>query len=437
MVIGQKPTVGDKKRIAENESIAEMLRLIQGVGSIESLYRAIPLLQRLFPRFEDTADKLAELKEQAKDLLVPDRFNDLFSTSGWISYESMNLKVMKEAIELCESQGLETAEIFLASSYDAETLKWGIQWFNGHPEFRKRIRLAELARDDYLEKRYHACVPLLLSLLDGLVTDVSNRVGFFAEKADLTAWDCIAAHESGLQALAALMTKGRNKTNEQSISIPYRHGILHGRELAFDNRIVAAKSWAALFAARDWAVAIAEGKKIPSPTAKPTWKELLKSLRRHQEFKRLIDEWVPRNESMLHHLPHEGVSESLPENSPERAVAKFMENWSKGRYGLIADSLLYFTDTPKGKKAGLAREDFGTNVPKAFRVVSVQDQAAAASQVAVVAKFEGARGDVEVNLDVRAIYQDENGDPLSRIDPNGSWKIVQSSFSSVLYVSDF
>ena len=125
----------------------------------------------------------------------------------------------------------------------------------------KRIRLAKLAQDDYLSGRYHACIPLLLSLLDGLVNDVSNHVGFFAANVDLTAWDCIAAHETGLKALAAILSESRKKTNEKSICVPYRHGILHGRELAFDNKVVAAKCWAAMFAARDWAAALDDGKK--------------------------------------------------------------------------------------------------------------------------------------------------------------------------------
>src|SRR5690606_29309178 len=170
-----------------------------------------------------------------------------------------------KAIETFEAHGLEAAEDYLVSTYDADTLKWGILRFNGHDEFRKRMRLVELAKEDYLAGRYHACTPLLLSLMDGLANDVSRHVGLFADTADLTAWDCIAAHESGLQTLVALMTKGRNRTNEESISVPHRHGILHGRELAFDSRIVAAKTWAAFFTIRDWAGALAEGKKTPTP----------------------------------------------------------------------------------------------------------------------------------------------------------------------------
>lgn len=425
--------MGNKKRIAENPSIAEMLHLIEAAGSVESLYRSIPLLQRVFPGFEGTSTKLAELREQAKDMLVPDRFNDLFAQSGWIAYESLSLRVMKHAIALCEKEGLEVAEQYLAISYDADTLKWGIQWFNGHPEFRKRIRLAELARDDYLEGRYHACIPLLLSLLDGLVSDVSKRVGFFAENAELTAWDCIAAHESGLQTLASLMTKGRNKTNEDAILVPYRHGILHGRELAFDNRIVAAKSWAALFAARDWAVAVSAGKREQDPPLQPTWKELFASIRKNQDVKRQLDEWRPRKDSELKHLPHSGGSDALPEGSPEQAVAEFMEHWCNGRFGPLADALLNFTDTPRGKKAGLARQDFGERRPKDFEILGVEDQAASAAQVSVAAVFQRDGEPIELEMRVRAIFQGENNDPLIRGDPKGSWRIAQNSFSSVLY----
>jgi hypothetical protein len=209
---------------------------------------------------------------------MPDQFNERFANLGWIAYESMNMEVMQKAINIHDTEGKDAAEKFLADSYDEETLKWGILRFNGNRDFRKRIRLTELARDDYLAGRYHACIPLLLSLLDGLVNDVSKHVGFFAENVDLTAWDCIAAHESGLQALSSIFTKGRNKTNEDTISIPYRNGILHGRELAFDNKIVAAKCWAALFAARDWAEALDDGKKEPKPKEKVSWRQLIKQV---------------------------------------------------------------------------------------------------------------------------------------------------------------
>lgn len=423
----------DKKRIADNESVAKMLELIQGASAIESLWQAFPLLQKVFPKLSDFSEKLAELKEQSKILLLPDRFNELFASSGWITYESMNMEVMKKAIEMLEAHGLEAVEDYLVSTYDADTLKFGILRFSGHPEFRKRVRLVELAKEDYLAGRYHACTPLLLSLMDGLANDVSRHVGLFADNADLTAWDCIAAHESGLQSLVALMTKGRNKTNEESISVPFRHGILHGRELAFDSRIVAAKTWAAFFAIRDWAGALAEGKKNPMPKQEPSWSELFQSLQKTQETKRLLDAWKPRAQEDFAHLPCDGVSPSLPENSPERAVAGFMENWKQGRFGPLADGLSHTYDMAMGKKAGEAKQDFGNHKVVSFQIVSVEDRTPAYSTVAIRATFSAKDDVFEEELKVSAGYQDEKGLPMCRLESGGKWTLVQSSFRSVIY----
>lgn len=423
----------DKKRIADNESLAEMLALIQGARAIENLWQAVPLFQKLFPRLSDFSEKLAELKEQSKILLLPDRFNEIFASSGWIAYESMSLEVMKKAIETFEEHGLEVAQEYLAATYDADTLKWGTLRLNGHDEFRKRMRLVELAKEDYLAGRYHACIPLLLSLMDGLTNDVSRHVGLFADNANLTAWDCIAAHESGLQSLVALMTKGRGKTNSEAIFIPYRHGILHGRELAFDNRIVAAKTWAALFAIQDWAVALAEGKKTPTPKQEPTWGELLQSLQKTQTTKRLLDAWKPRTKEDFAHLPCDGASLSLPESSPERAVAEFMKSWKQGRFGPLADALSHTYNMAMGQKAGEAKQDFGSHKVVSFQIVGVEDRTPAYSTVVIRGTFSAENDVFEEELKVSAGYQDEKGLPMCRLESGGKWTLIQNSFRSVIY----
>ena len=290
-----------------------------------------------------------------------------------------------------------------------------------------------MAREDYLAGRYHACIPLLLSLLDGLVNDVSKHVGFFAENVDLTAWDCIAGHESGLQVLASILTKGRNKTNENAIYIPYRNGILHGRDLAFDNKVVAAKCWAALFAARDWAGAIDDGKKKPKPKEAVSWKQLFKQIAETNLMNKSIEEWKPRISEDIPYLPFEGDISNLPENTPEYAAAAFLDHWCNKRYGPIADSLLYFTDTPKGKKAGMARQDFGKHVPVSFKILGVDDQATAVTHVIAELHFEVDGQEKFKEVSVRAIYQDSENNPSVRSQPGGHWRIVQNSFTDIIY----
>lgn len=175
------------KKIIDNPTSAELIRQFEAFESLEALYRDFPFARRLFPNMEQSFNEFKKIKEQTEILKAPDRFNERFASLGWIAYESMNMEVMQEAIKIYDTEGPDAAEKFLVDSYDAECLEWGIRWFNGSPEFHRRIRLAELAREDYLAGRYHACIPLLLSMLDGLVNDVSKHVGFFAESTDVTA----------------------------------------------------------------------------------------------------------------------------------------------------------------------------------------------------------------------------------------------------------
>lgn len=257
--------------------------------------------------------------------------------------------------------------------------------------------------------------------------------GIFAANVDLTAWDCIAAHETGLQTLASILTKGRNKTNGDGISIPYRNGILHGRELAFDNKLVAAKCWAALFAARDWAGALDDGKKEPKPKEEVSWRQLFKQISETNLMKKSIEEWKPRISEDISYLPFEGDISSLPENTPEYAVAAFLDHWRNKRFGPIADAILYFTDTPKGKKAGMAREDFGKHVPISFKILSVDDQAAAVTHVIAELRFKVDDQEKLKEVSVRAIYQDLENNPSVRSMPGGHWRIVQNSFTGIIY----
>ena len=428
--------MADRNRIVDNPSVAGLLELIQGASNIEALWPAIPLLQKMFPDRPEFSKKLMELKEQSKILLLPDRFNEIFAASGWIAYESMSLEMMEKAIAEFDAYGLAVAEGYLVDSYDAEVLRLGILRLNRLPEFQKRTRLVDLAKEDYLAERYHACTPLLLSLMDGLANDVSRHVGLFADNATLTAWDCIAAHSTGLRGLVALMTKGRNKTNEESISVPYRHGILHGRELAFDNRVVAAKTWAAFFAMQDWAEALSEGKKDPVQKTEYSWIELQQSIQKAQDTKRYLDTWEPRGPGDFDYLPWSELLPPLPEGSPEQTVALFMGNWRQSRFAPLADALSHTYDMAMGKKAGEAKQDFGRYKVVSFQVVAVEDRSPAYSAVLLRAVFSIKGDEFEEELSVSVSYRDQKGWPICRLEPGGKWSLMQSSFRSVISRND-
>lgn len=417
------------KKISENPSAKKLLDQIQRIETLKGLFDAVPFASTLFPGAGAHFDAFNEIKRQSEVLLVPDRFNDTFAQQGWIAYESMSLDAMLKAIEIEKKEGLAAAEEFLANEYGEDALKFGIMRCSGHAEFRKRYRLIELAKDDYLAARYHACVPLLLALVDGLVNDISKHVGFFADGADMTAWDSIAAHETGLEALARIMGLGRNRTNEESISVPYRNGILHGRELAFDNKVVAAKCWAMLFAIRDWTGALADGK----AEKETSWSELIQQIADTEQAKKALAAWKPRSAADLGHLPCDGRPDSLPEGTPERTVAEFLANWCNRRYGPMSEALLDYLDTSKGKKAGNAKKDFGCRVLTAYRVIEISEQTPAISQIEVDLILQSEQATETVRVSVRLIYSDTANEAAIWGHGAGSWKIVQNGFGKVIY----
>ena len=99
----------------------------------------------------------------------------------------------------------------------------------------------------------------------------------------------------------------------------------------------------------------------------------------------------------------------------------------------MAEALLYFVSMPIGKKAGRAKEDFGHAIPTSFKILDVVDEAAAVSHVQVQLVFPGESEPRHEEVSVRATYQDAENKPLIRGEPNGSWRIVQNSFSKVIY----
>ena len=241
-------------RIADIESFRKLLETAEGLQQIKKALPFFkPILRLLGVDVQQMEQALADVDSLSAStrLLVslPDRFNDLFATRGWIHYEMLNQEMILAVVERGESGDIDGAETQMVEYYNEETLDWNLKFMIAVEAFLPRMPLARKAMADYLDGRYHACVPVVLALLDGTVNDISP-VGFFAQGVNLEAWDSMSAHSTGLAVLAKTLGRKRARTTTEALSIPYRHGILHGMDLGYDNKLVAAKAWAALFAIR-------------------------------------------------------------------------------------------------------------------------------------------------------------------------------------------
>jgi hypothetical protein len=189
---------------------------------------------------------------------IPDRFNHIFSNLGWVYYKSFDSDIALNAINRAESNDINGAELYLVDYYNDTIIESKLLKLKSLEAFRQRWPLAQKALIDHKKERYHSSVPVVLALLDGMVTEAYLNAGGYklnisAEETNYNAWISVKDHSEALKALVSILRKGRYSTVTEKIDKPYRHGILHGMDLGYDNKAVAAKAWAVLFAIRDWA----------------------------------------------------------------------------------------------------------------------------------------------------------------------------------------
>lgn len=186
---------------------------------------------------------------------VYDRFNAVMLDRDWVAFEMLPPGLLEETIALANRNPAAAEQHFLAY-FTPENIAGQLKWVTNQVRAgSRRARLFELARIDYAEGRYHASILVVLSQLDGMLADVGLERVFSGDAAKmLVLADSMTAHPDVLPVLFARLSRGRRQTIAKPLLSPERHTILHGRSLAYDQLITAAKAWGLLFAVRDYAV---------------------------------------------------------------------------------------------------------------------------------------------------------------------------------------
>lgn len=421
----------DKPRIRDIPSLSETLR---GIENFDRFRRLFPLLSPFLKLFgvdtrkmRETLEDIPRLRQEAEEFsTIPDRFNDVFAERGWIMHGDMSLDAAKEALSIADESSVDEAEELLVASYAPDEVEWMLRKMWAVEAFRPRMRLAELALRDYADGRYHASIPVVLAQLDGMVSQVhAERRGFFAEEGDMTAWDSIAAHETGLNTLARLFRKGRRKLNEEPITVPYRHGILHGWDVTYDSALVAAKSWAALFSAREWALKAERGElDEPEPEAEPTLREIVDQIQENKAARERIEQWRPRDLVVGRDLPESGSTVEYGESTPERILVEYLELWHKRNYGHMASHLGFPFFDAEGTTPQRVREALDDCRLESFRLIQISDEAPAVTEITVHLKIRRGETLEQASKTFRLVFWGPDNIVVTRGDPRGRWGII-------------
>ena len=419
--------------IKDIASLKNLREDLQGVKSVAALLRIIPIIRKkdFVKKINLEIDNLENQLQELSD--APDLYNKHFCSIGWIAHESMSLGIMLSAVEFAKQSKIKEAEEVLLSYYTAESLSVFLARLKCMDAFSKRFNLIEQAIVDYKENRFSSCVLHLLVVIDGSVNDIENT-GFFADKTNLSAWDSVVGHSSGLRQLKELFYQSRNRTNTDEITVPYRNGILHGRDVNFNNKYVAAKCWSALIAVYDWATALKnKGRIEPEKEKEPG---LIESIKKYIDIKKqscrtkeLFEEWTPRNLVIGKNVPAWGSIDEYENKSPEQKAIEIMSYWQKGQWGKITPLLwdcLKFDVNPK-KEAVKLKDMLNGEIPKPIKILKIDDQGAKITEVHILSEFsDGAQRGKRV-IPLRFVYETMDGTFVVRGDEKGDWHLVKGS----------
>ena len=110
------------------------------------------------------------------------------------------------------------------------------------------------------------------------------------------------------------------------MTLPLRHGILHGQSLGYANRIVCMKAWLLMIALIDWACDKSnEEERIRERQSAA--RDLAEGIRKNEADKRAMEAFEPR-ESLG---PFN--DSSVDSDSPEFAIVDFLTCWKGRNYG--------------------------------------------------------------------------------------------------------
>jgi hypothetical protein len=414
------------------KNISSLKKMRDDAKNFTAFKKAWPLLRPFFKLLGADVKKLDEALKQIDHLAVqteeltsmPDDFNDLFADKGWIMYSRMNNDLAKKAIDLGKSGHFDEAERVLIEFYSPEKIANELKTMIAVEAFRSRMPLAEKALADFKEGRYYATVLVVLSLLDGMVNEIQQK-GFFTQGVDLTAWDSVAAHSKGLQRLTSILSQSRKKTRTGSLTLPYRHGIVHGMDLGYDNQMVAVKSWVALFATRDWAV-MAERNQLEAPPPKPekTWKELFQQIQDLERDKKALSSWKPRNIEVGTNIPPFGEPTDYDSDSPEQKFAEFLHYWQANNYGYMAKCIATHMGHPTKELPMRVREEYSGKQLKSWEFRKIEDEAPAITVISVYVAYEE-NGLTNTKLvEARLICEDDHDFGVMHGKPGSRWSLV-------------
>lgn len=416
-------------RIIDNPTAKEMrtwLPIVRIVGAVAGVAAQFGFRRKAMTNLKRTADQFLA---SADILEFPDRFNAAFAGRGWIATGSFSLDAMRKAVDLHDKGRLEEAEDTILEWFTEDKIRlFAItRAYHFHVAKLRDAQLEEALRL-YLEGRYIAAVPLILIACDGFASDVCG-ISPFEKNADLSCFDSITGHHTSLPALMKLFVQGVRKSTDEELSIPKRHGILHGRSLGYANRLVGAKAWLLMVALVDWAIdKSSEAARMEERQRKEntSWRNSMDQYSRLLEDKKKIGEFRPTDASGPLAGPYEP-------DSAEHAAQEFLAGWSARNFGRMAKYAVNLTKKPFKAMAGEIRDMTEFVVLETCEVIAIRHSTVARCDMRVRIQATVRAKLVIGEFNVILFRNNAEGDIAMPTDQDCTWAVQQRIIYDVMH----
>lgn len=383
--------------------------------SLNKLKKEMDTLSSLVPFMGNNKRKeLANLKSNLSKLIEQiEKFDSIMSPRGWCFYDSFSTTVIDKVIQTYTEFGIEKAEEIIIDYYSAKEELNIRRIIQSNHEFQIREKLILNAFDDHYNGRYYASIPLFLIIIDGAVNDFTKSKGFFAEGTDVTAWDCVVGCSNGLTAIKSMYVKSRTTLNTSPIDMPYRNGILHGRDIHYDNVKVSCKCVNLLFAVSDWMkmkrTEEVRKLKFEKECNPPPISESLKKLKDNREVRKEISNWKRRKIVIGKDIPECGEISEYIDYGYIQSVVEMFDYWKNENYGKLSIKLknVINGDNPN-HCAGECKKLFLNKKFISYKILEVEEKAAALSRILVAVKFKKGDDIVDTIWEFGCVYENTN-----------------------------
>lgn len=352
------------------------------------------------------------------------KYNKYFSDNGWIIYGNLNIEFAKECIKEYEEKDIDSAEEKILNYYLNNDDN---RFYFKSLLFKQRLDLLNQGLEAHFSNDFYKSIPIFLIIADSVVNEYTVAKGFFSDNVDLSCWDSLTGLSSGLEKLKEIYNKSRKKVNYEEIRMPYRNGILHGRDLNFANKYVSCKLLVLLLALDNWILdkksEESRKEKFVKESNPPSISESMKKLEKNKRDRELIKSYKKKEYTINVNFPESGNLQDYKEFDFLKPIINFYELWKTKNYGFMAkqnDKLFYGKNV--NEKIESCKELFASKKVNSFRIINVDDWTIAMKKIQIEFNYEEYNKTIKQIFEVGVIFYHNDEIVIPGYD-EGEWKI--------------